>query len=44
MVKEARAEVKRLLKEHEVAEIDKDIIREGDALIKAYEKEIAGRK
>jgi hypothetical protein len=28
----------------EVAEIDKDIIREGDALIRAYEKEIAGRK
>jgi hypothetical protein len=27
-----------------VAEIDKDMTGEGDALIKAYEKEIAGRK
>jgi trimethylamine--corrinoid protein Co-methyltransferase len=41
MVKDAKKEVKRILKEHSVPEIDKGIIKEGDALIKSYEKEIA---
>jgi len=42
MVADAKKDVKKLLKEHAVPEIDKSIIREGDALIRSYEKEISG--
>jgi len=44
MVNDAKKEVKRILREHSVPELDKAIIKEGDALIKAYEKEIMGEE
>jgi len=41
MVPEAKEVAKRLLKEHEVEPIDRDIIRQGDELLKEYEKQLA---
>jgi trimethylamine--corrinoid protein Co-methyltransferase len=38
MVPEARKIAKKLLKEHEVPQIDRDIIKQGDELIREYEK------
>jgi len=38
MVPEAREIAKTLLKEHEVPQIDRDIIKQGDELIREYEK------
>jgi len=39
MVDEAREIAARLLKEHEVTPLDDSVVRQGDELIKAYEKE-----
>jgi trimethylamine--corrinoid protein Co-methyltransferase len=41
MIPEARGIAKKILKDHEVRRFDKDVLREGDALIRAYEKEHA---
>ena len=41
MIPEARGIAKKILKDHEVRRFDKDILRDGDALIRAYEKEHA---
>jgi trimethylamine--corrinoid protein Co-methyltransferase len=41
MIPEARGIAKKILKDHQVRRLDKDVLREGDALIKAYEKEHA---
>lgn len=38
MVPEARETAKKLLREHEVPQIDRDIIKQGDELIREYEK------
>ena len=38
MVPEAREIVKKLLKEHQVKEIDKGIVKKGDELVRKYEK------
>ncbi len=38
MIPEARGIAKKLLKDHEVRALGKDVVRQGDALIKAYEK------
>ncbi|HUV61397.1 MAG TPA: trimethylamine methyltransferase family protein [Thermoplasmata archaeon] len=40
MIPEVRAIVQRLLKEHKVPPIDADVLRKGDELIAAYEKEL----
>jgi len=40
MVPEAREVAKKFLREHEVPQIDRDIIKQGDALITEYEKTI----
>jgi len=40
MVPAAKEIVKRILKEHEVTPIDRDIVAKGDALIKGYEKKL----
>ncbi len=42
MVPEAREIAKRLLREHEVPPLDRDIVKQGDALIRDYEKQLAG--
>ncbi|HII41267.1 MAG TPA: hypothetical protein HA326_08655 [Thermoplasmata archaeon] len=42
MIPEARGIAKKLVKDHNVRPLDKDTLRQGDALIKAYEKEHAG--
>ncbi len=39
MIPEARGIAKKILKDHTVRPLDKDVQKEGDALIKAYEKE-----
>jgi trimethylamine--corrinoid protein Co-methyltransferase len=44
MVPEAKEIAKKLLREHKVPEIDKSIVKEGDELIKKYEKRIIGKK
>jgi len=41
MIPEARGIAKKILKDHEVRRFDKDVLRDGDALIRAYEKEHA---
>jgi trimethylamine--corrinoid protein Co-methyltransferase len=38
MIPEARGIAKKILKDHEVRRLDKDVMKQGDALIKAYEK------
>jgi len=38
MLPEAREVARKLLKEHEVLPLDRDVVREGDALIREYEK------
>jgi len=40
MVPEARAVVKRLLREHEVPSVDPDIVRQGDELLASFEKRV----
>jgi trimethylamine--corrinoid protein Co-methyltransferase len=42
MIPETRGIAKKLLKDHDVRSLDKDVLRQGDALIKAYEKEHVG--
>ena len=42
MIPEARGIAKKLLQDHEVRPLGKDVLKEGDALIKAYEKAHAG--
>ncbi len=42
MIPEARGIAKKILKDHTVRPLDKDVQRQGDALIKAYEKSHAG--
>ncbi len=42
MIPEARGIAKKLLKDHTVRALDKDVQRQGDALIKAYERSHAG--
>jgi trimethylamine:corrinoid methyltransferase-like protein len=44
MVPEAKEIAKKLLREHKVPEIDKSIVKEGDELIRKYEKRIIGKK
>jgi trimethylamine--corrinoid protein Co-methyltransferase len=44
MVPEAKEIAKKLLREHTVPEIDKSIVKEGDELIRKYEKRIIGKK
>ena len=44
MVPEAKEIAKKLLREHKVPEIDKSIVKEGDELIRKYEKEKFGKK
>ncbi len=39
MIPEARGIAKKLLKDHEVRRLDKDVLRQGDELIRRYEKE-----
>lgn len=41
MIPEARGIAKKILKDHQVRRLDKDVLKEGDAIIKAYEKEHA---
>lgn len=41
MIPEARGIAKKILKDHEVKRFDKEVLSEGDALIRAYEKEHA---
>jgi trimethylamine--corrinoid protein Co-methyltransferase len=41
MVPEAREIARRLLKEHEVPPLDRDVIKEGDALVRDYESRLA---
>jgi len=41
MVPKAKEVAMRLLKEHEVEPLDRDIIRQGDELLKEYEKQLA---
>lgn len=38
MVKDAKAVVKKILREHDVQPLDKDVVRKGDALLKSWEK------
>lgn len=38
MVDEARKTAKRLLKEHQMSSIDRDVLREGNEMIREYEK------
>lgn len=42
MIPEARGIAKKILKDHQVRGLDKDVQRQGDALIQAYEKSHAG--
>jgi len=42
MVPEARAIVKRLLREHEVPPLDAEILQKGDEIISTYEKSLTG--
>lgn len=43
MVPEAREIAKKLLREHEVPQLDKSTIREGDEIIRKWEKELAAK-
>jgi len=40
MVPEAKEIAKKLLREHEVDPIDKDIVKQGDQILKEYEKSL----
>jgi trimethylamine--corrinoid protein Co-methyltransferase len=41
MVPEARAEVRRLLRDHAVPALDRDILRTGDEFLRAFERQVA---
>jgi len=44
MVSEARQIATKLLKEHEVEPLDKSIVKQGDEIIRSYEKQILGKR
>jgi trimethylamine--corrinoid protein Co-methyltransferase len=44
MIPEARETAKGLLKEHEVPSLDRDVLKQGDELIRTYEAQLAGNK
>ena len=41
MCKEFRAIANQLLEDHQVLPIDEDLVRQGDEIIQAYERELA---
>jgi hypothetical protein len=41
MVPEARAEVRRLLRDHAVPALDQDVLRTGDEFVRAFERQVA---